>query len=48
MKLYSRPKTSAKDPFKFDADPDPGSALKKNGSGSWSFLQDLLKFFNKK
>ena len=30
--------TSAYDPFNFDADPIPGSALGKNGSGSRSFL----------
>ena len=35
-------------PFNFDADPDPGSALEKNGSGSRSFLQDLLNYFNRK
>ena len=36
------------DPLNFDADadPDPGSALGKNGSGSRSF-QDLLNCYNK-
>ena len=29
-------KSSAQDPINFDADPDPGSALEKNGSGSAS------------
>ena len=39
-KIYERGKGSAKDPFNFDADPDldPGSALEKNGSESWSRL----------
>jgi len=35
---YLLAKTSAEDPFNLDADPDPGSALEKNGSGSRSFL----------
>ena len=30
--------TSAYDPFNLDADPDPGSAKEKNGSGSKLFL----------
>ena len=31
-------KRSAQDPINFDADPDPGSALEKNGSRSVLFL----------
>ena len=29
--------SSAKDPFNFEANPDPGSALEKNGPGSRLF-----------
>ena len=36
MKCKKKPKFSSKDPFNFDADPDPGSAL-ENGSGSGLF-----------
>ena len=38
LKVSQNVRTSAYEPFNFDADPDPGSALEKNESGSRLFL----------
>ena len=44
----SKVNSSAWDSLNLDADADPRSALENNGSGSRSFLYDLLNFLNKK
>ena len=46
-KMCNIKRTSAQDPINFDADPDPGSALEKNGSGSRLLLTRFSEFFNK-